>query len=322
MKSFRLFIVLSFVIYSSVQSICAVEQIVPDDSIRVYKIQLSDGSQFTGEILSMDSAVIIMKSGVILRIDIPRNAVKKIERVSEESVQGTKSINTKNDWIPNPHATRYYFAPSAIPLSKKEGYYQNAYLLVNSINYGFSDHFSLGGGFEFLTTFSEEFDPIFFVTPKAGFKVAKNLYLGAGALIGSLGALANDNNEKFLGLGYGLITYGSLDHNLTLGIGNGFMASKYEGRPMVTFCGMTRISNKFSLITENWFVPYREKIYNWNQITNEQTITYEPKYLSVFSYGIRYFGPKFSFDFGLINNRDLAQVLIVGVPYIDIVLKF
>jgi hypothetical protein len=322
MKSLKITIILLLSFVASFQLLSAQEMKVDGDSIRLYKVVLSDGSQFTGEILSMDSAIISMKSGVILRIDIPRNAIKKIERINNEVSAGTKSIKSKSDWISNPHATRYYFAPSAVPLSKGEGYYQNAYLLVNSVNYGFSDHFSLGGGFEFLTTFSEEFDPIFFVTPKTGFKVSKNLYLGAGALIGSLGALADDNNEKLLALGYGIATYGNLDHNLSLAVGNGFMASKYESRPMITFCGMTRISNKFSLITENWFVPYKDKIFNWNEVTNQSDITFEPKYLSLFSYGIRYFGPKFSFDFGLINNKDLAKVLLVGVPYIDIVLKF
>jgi hypothetical protein len=40
------------------------------------------------------------------------------------------------------------------------------------------------------------------------------------------------------------------------------------------------------------------------------------------SYGVRFFGKKLSVDLGFLNNRDLAEALIIGIPYVDFVVKF
>jgi hypothetical protein len=46
-------------------------------------------------------------------------------------------------WFENPNATRYLFGPTAIPLKKGEGYYQNTYIILQSFNIGVSNNFSI-----------------------------------------------------------------------------------------------------------------------------------------------------------------------------------
>ena len=67
---------------------------------------------------------------------------------------------------------------------------------------------------------------------------------------------------------------------------------------------MTRIGKKTALVTENWLVP--------------NNANYEP----IFSYGIRFFGETIAVDLAFINNWDIAQQLIIGIPYVNFVVKF
>lgn len=46
----------------------------------------------------------------------------------------------------NEHTSRYFFSPSAYNLKEGELYYNTLYFFLHDIQYGFSDHFSLGMG--------------------------------------------------------------------------------------------------------------------------------------------------------------------------------
>jgi hypothetical protein len=70
---------------------------------------------------------------------------------------------------------------------------------------------------------------------------------------------------------------------------------------------MARVGRKISLITENWMIP----------------VNYGSKdYMGLFSYGLRVLGEKTSFDFGFINNAEIVKGIGIGIPYLDIVVKF
>ena len=107
-----------------------------------------------------------------------------------------------------------------------------------------------------------------------------------------------------LGLLYGLGTYGNKDSNVTATLAWGSVEGDAFNKPLFTVSGMTRIAKKTALITENWFVP--------------TDTSYEP----LFSYGIRFFGENLAIDLAFINNWDIAQSLIIGVPYVNFVVKF
>ena len=261
-----------------------------------YMIVLKDGTSLTANILMQDQKTMIVSTQSLPRLELAQDQIVSVKKI--------QSVNIKSGEyrFPNPNETRYLFAPSAINLKKGDGYYQNTYLLLHSFNYGITDNFSIGGGFEFLSTLGvigdSYFNPICFLTPKLGFQVQEKLYLGVGMLIGNIPGMTYP-----LIMGYGLATYGDTEDNMTLGVGMGTSEFTTPKSPVFTLSGMTRISKRMSLITENWILPLD---------------IYQP----IFSYGIRFSGEQMSADFALINNAELSEGFFLGIPYVDFVVKF
>jgi hypothetical protein len=71
---------------------------------------------------------------------------------------------------------------------------------------------------------------------------------------------------------------------------------------LVLLCGVCANA----LITENWLISP----------PNSQSK------VPLISYGARFFGKKIAVDFAFVNNKDIAQSIFIGVPYIDFVVKF
>ena len=277
-----------------------IEECKQADSSKIFRIKLYDGTVLTGNITGISDNSIVLETDAMGKITISALKVKEIE--------ATESENFKNGeyWFPNPNATRYLFAPSAFNLKKGEGYYQNAYLIVNSANYGITDYFSIGGGFEFLTAFIEETSPILFLTPKVGFKLNNKFSVGAGTIAGIYPYYTRDENipnSKVGGILYGVATYGNLDRNLSVGMGAGYMDNEIYDKPILTVNGMVRISPKVALVTENWFI-FHEEIFG------------------IITYGVRFFGEKIAVDLAFANNSDIFGFMFIGIPYVDFVVNF
>lgn len=225
-------------------------------------------------------------------------------------------------WFTNPNATRYFFAPSAIPLKKKEGYFQNAYLLANSVNVGVTDNITIGGGVVIPL--------LFYVTPKISFKVADKFYLGGGVLF----------TESFIkdfglsaGIGYGLATYGTYEYNATIGVGYGYAKfnKQYRSTPMpiITINSMARISKKMALVTENWLIPrggYNKEILTtgpYGEPMSEMVYQNKNFYSGALSLGFRFMpGVRTSVDFSVVGIRPNPGQNDVVLPYLDFVYKF
>lgn len=223
--------------------------------------------------------------------------------VKAEEMEDSLFVRKRGKWFRNPSASRYLIMPSAIGLKKGEGYYQNSYLTLNSAFIGVNDYITVGGGLELISTMLGS--PIVYGTVKASAPISKNLHVGGGVLY--MNIFSREVNFSGLGVGYGMVTVGNENHNLTVGTGWGFFDGEFSDKPMITISGMTRISKRFGLVTENWIVP---------------TPGAEQNYYPVFSYAGRIMTPKVVFDVGFVNTRDIASVLPVGVPYVDVVFKF
>ncbi len=289
----KYFFALVFLLLTAVSAVSSQESVVPTDSIdmtKTYQIELMDGTEFICTILSKDSSVLEIKS--IPKIQIYVETIKKMKTIDNQMVfKGATAA-------PNPHYTRYFFAPTAFNLKKGEGYYQNTYLVLNSLNYAFTDHFSMGVSLELTSTFGSlgsNWSPIYLLTPKYGFQVAKNWNVALGALIAGMGSVGGFQ------LGYGLVTYGTTENNVTLGMSAGLADGTFMSNPPITIGGMWRMSRRASFVTENWILP---------------------KTGSLFSYGVRFFGNKIAVDLGFLNNKDIMDVLLIGVPYVDFTVKF
>jgi hypothetical protein len=297
MKTIFLTFFISFLTLKSVVVFAQVkDKNLPTDSTKIYQVELTDGSKFLGFILKKDTLQVVMKTSTIAKLELSFAAVKVIEEV--EPLQ----IKDGRYWFENPHATRYLFGPSAINLKRGEKYYQNTWLFLNSFNIGVTDHFSIGGGVEFLTTFltlaEGEFNPTFIITPKFGYEITEKVHAGGGVLIAKFPGAA------LSGIAYGVGTVGSLDKNFTGGLGWGFIDGSFASRPIITFSTMLRMSRKTAFVSENWVVP-----------------TFSG-YYGVYSYGLRLFSEDMAVDLALLNNRDIASFLVVGLPYVSFTLKF
>ena len=271
--------------------------VVKTDSL-IYLLKLTDGTEVIGTLIEQTTTEMKLATENFGEVTVLRTKIKKMKILNESDfVKGEY-------WFKNPNSTRYFIGPSALTLEPGEGYYQNTYLLLQSFNVGITKNISFGGGFEIISTFSLGEDspgPIFYLTPKVGFKVAENVHAGAGVLYASI---PSDDDRQGLGILYGITTYGNTDNNITLGLGWGYSDTEFNDKPIITLSGMARISKRASFVSENWIIPDDEK------------------YMPIFSYGIRFFGERISVDLGFINNKDIIEEIIIGIPYVDFVVKF
>ncbi|MFN8256272.1 MAG: hypothetical protein U0W24_11315 [Bacteroidales bacterium] len=275
-------------------------------------ITTTDGKTFSGLLVGQNDTELQLKTESLGIIKIPSGKIKEIKLAKKEQL-----VNGKY-FFANPHPTRYFFGPSAIPLEKGGGYYQNAYLLVNGFQYGLTDHFSIGGGVVIPV--------LFFITPKFGYKVGKNVHLGGGFLIAA--SFVSDESIGF-GVGYGSLTLGNNENNFTINSGFGFVKQeKYNSQtqnydykwefskaPMFSVSGALRLAPRFSLITENWIFPVKEDIPSTNDPED-----YRYKYNTLLSFGFRIMGEKHSFDLAFAVPSIEGESMVI--PYIGYVFKF
>lgn len=279
-------------------------------------IEAANGKTYIGEMIGLNGGLVILNTGSAGIISFQANMISKITSYS------LFASRKGSIWFANPNATRYFFAPSAIPLKKKEGYFQNAYIIGNSVNVGITNNLTVGGGV--VIPF------LFYITPKVSLKLTERFYAGAGILF----------TQSFLsemglsaGVAYGLTTYGSAEHNITLGAGYGFASfdNKYSATPgpIATVNGMTRVSKKISLVTENWMIPragYDKEVLKKSETGSEWMETvYEKKnfYSTALSLGLRFMPSNaISIDFAVVNIALDPDTRNVTLPYLDFVYKF
>lgn len=283
-----------------------------NDTINYYSIFLNDGTVLIGRILSQRGNHFNLKSASLGEVRVPASGINEIRCLNLEEI-------SSSDLYKNEHASRYFYAPSSIPMQKGEGYFQDIYLVFVSANYSITNHLIVGGGFTILPGVNIN-EQAYFVNMKAAYPWSDKLYVGGGGLFFNVGA-ANTN----IAIGYGVITYGSLDHNATFGLGYGFESGNLMNSPVVTVCGMTRLSKRIAFMTENWMftVTYTNEtemeIAPGNIVFTDEEIT-ETFY--VLSYGLRFFSHKISVDLAFINIPNTGELFFPGIPYLDFVVRF
>ena len=164
------------------------------------QLELKNGKFIKGLLIQKSDAEVTVATPDLGKVTLAWSTIRSMNMISKDG----------NDRTPNPHSTRYFFAPSAIPLKKGEKYYQNALFLVNSFQVGLNDHFSIGGGL--VIPFA------LFITPKIGYQVSEKVHVGGGILFAT--SLIRGLNFG-IGTAYGSVTYGTKEHNLTLNGGLG-----------------------------------------------------------------------------------------------------
>lgn len=268
-----------------------------------FLVYMKDGSLYHGSIVAQNETMIELETKSLGKKTIPLERIKEMRKIDE------KDIHRKGKyWYPNPDAMRYFFGPSAIPLKKGEGYYQNADLLVNTANYGVTKNFSVqaGGILPFAV----------FLMPKIGYKLNEVVHVGGGMVVAHTLLKYRKENYK-MGAMFGLATLGSNNNNITFGFGYGFSnlnkETTYYSKPIMTFCGMARISRRIAFVSENIIMPIKFTYYNAAGKTTEFN------YRSSISFGARLMKERTTVDFGIVS---IPNDIFSAFVYIDFVIKF
>lgn len=208
------------------------------DSTKV-EITTKSGSVLKGHIVEENDQEVKLQVRDIGIVTIQRSQIEKMVRL-ESTNDSTK------DWPYQFQTANYFTFSSAYGLKKKEGYYQNVWILFNNVSYGITDNLSIGLG-TYATFFFTDVFP-FWVTARYTTPIVENkFHAGIGGVFGSV----EDYNFGFL---YGMMTFGSRDRNITLGAGSGFGDDREFSDLLFTINGTFRAGPKFYLIMENYLV--------------------------------------------------------------------
>lgn len=281
------------------RNILSLEKLSADSYFIFY---MKDGSFLHGRIVRQNEKEVEIETKNIGKQTIPLDRVKEMRQIE------AKDMHRRKYWYPNPNASRYFFGPSAIPLRKQEGYYQNADVLINSANYGITKNFSIQAGT--IIPFAV------FLMPKFGFKVKENFHLGGGMIFASTLIKFRATNYK-VGALYGLATMGNNNNNITFGAGYGFSdmnnTTVFLRKPVLTIDGMARVSRTVSLVTENIIFPVTHCYYK------AEGKVCEYNYKTSASFGCRIMKERTTIDFGLLS---IPNDIISAFVYLDFVIKF
>ncbi len=279
------------------------------------EIKLLEGTNIIGILVAETTEKITIQNEALGEVDILKS------KIDSYNVLPDGSFKDGVYWHSTVNSSRNIFTPTGYGLKKGEGYYQNFLVFINQVSYGVTDKFSIGVGFEFASLLARLNDgggegddgvtlPAFMLTPKFSIPIKEDKWnIGVGGLYLNIPYL--DFN---LGVLYGVSTWGSRDHNLTVGVG--FGGAKIDGfgdddgfklgkRPVITLSGTTRFSKRIAMVSENWFFSSGD---NDNLIYN--------------SLGIRYLGNRVSVDLSIVGLGDADFYAVSPMPMIGVTIPF
>jgi opacity protein-like surface antigen len=209
-------------------------------------ITTNDGGEHIGYIITDNGREIELMTEKKGKVFIPKYAIKSMVKLNTDNYKDGVYL------FSNPHASRYFYTPSAFALEKGDGYVQTIWFFYYQLQYGITDNFSLGVSTTFLG------NPVA-ITPKYTIKTKKeNVNFAIGAQMGTTTwGFGFDNTRPFLGIGYGVMTVGSKENNVTFGGGYAFATFEGESQDGVALAlgGSQRVAKSISLMAEFWYGP-------------------------------------------------------------------
>ena len=172
-------------------------------------------------------------------------------------------------WSADPNSSRLFFTTTGRSLRQGEAYVGTYLVVLPFLAFGVTDRITFAAGAPVLFG---RFEP-FYIAPKVQLVRTRTAQVSVGML-----AFFSGDDEN-LGVTYGVGTFGTPDHAVTLGLGFGFGGIDFEGQPVAIIGGETRASRRIKLVTENYFLPGETGL--------------------ILSAGLRFIGERLSTDVGL-----------------------
>src|SRR5262245_42632493 len=158
---------------------------------------------------------------------------------------GDGSIDGPED----PNATRLLIGPTARSLGRGQVYIDSFGISLPFVQVGITDRISMGAGAPLLFPGITP-GQIYWLTPKVQI-------VNGPRTQASVGILHLKVDGEASGIAYGVMTRGSTDSALTLGLGYTYRAGEdaKAGAPLVLIGGEKRLSRTVKVITENYLAP-------------------------------------------------------------------
>ena len=214
------------------------------------RLLLQNGGVYEGEVLEIDESSFLINTFQLGHMRIAKTAISSNTYISADQVGLLKISNRSGDLNPQPR--RYYLAPSAMPLKKGEGYYQNGWLIYNQVSYGVTDNIA-------LSIIPQPLGIVGIV--QFGCKVADKLHVSAGGIVVIPFLHSNFRSDRNGGdtwvIPFTNVTIGDEQKNLTLSYGVVFGKPRNTSRystQIFNFSAMIEISSSMWLMTENFFM--------------------------------------------------------------------
>lgn len=223
-----------------------------------YLIQTRDGNIYRGVIVEKQAAYIVFQTDQIGTITIQFEDVQQIQRLDGNTPEPQR--NTNNGGFAPPRlrtpvirdeqyeAAFYILKPSSFKNEKGKGYYQNAWLFLNSVQYNFTDNFSVGFGIVPL-----DIDGVpAWIQPKFTLPIKKDLVHFS---IGALNAVTMGYSQTNFGAVYGEIGFGDAGNNVNVGLGKYYENGEFGSSLMFSFSGTLQLGQSTALATECYVTP-------------------------------------------------------------------
>ena len=240
MKHIIICLLLSFSIFSITLAQNKEQKSRPDSGLVV--LLTNSDEEFVGTIVSEDAREVSIRLQNGKLLIIPAYTIKSTRKLSSSTLIKGKPV------FANPHPSRYFYTPSAIPMDKGEVYIQSVYFLAYQVQFGVTENFSIGATTTLLAT------PLA-LTAKYSIKIDEKNTLAFGGLAGIVGWGTQTN----LGIGFGAFTHGTKESNVTFAAGYAWVNTKEDNgggnSPMMSLSGNQRLSKNLSLMGELWYLP-------------------------------------------------------------------
>lgn len=250
---------------------------------RYYLFTMNDNENILGQFLE--------KNGEIISITSTTTSTLNLYDVKKIRVVNPNYLEFENYWFPNPLSNRYFYSPSAFTSGHLKGYIQNIYVFFFNATLGLSDYVDISAGVGII----DPSDGTVVSARIGNIKLASNLHTGASFTY--LKGYSSSNT-----LGFGLLTYGNRDNNVTFGAG--LISNEETTTPNkgLQLNGMYRLTQKISLISEN-ILSFNNNSFFYHCL------------------GVRFYNKSWSLDLGTLKNS-LGLQNNNAVPYFSGSFKF
>jgi hypothetical protein len=222
----------------------------PQDSVSFLQVDTKDGHRYIGKVREINVERIILEVGPDETVTIDPLNIRRATVVNPLKFRKGKY------WLDNGQSSRYFWGPSGYGLSSGTGYYQNVDLVANQVAYGFTNHFSVTAGVMPLWFL---FNPTtnFWIMPKVSAPlVREKINVSGGFYFGSsVSKYGAGPGENGILLGYGVLTFGSRDNNVSIGTVYGQVRSIRMKQPALMLSYMFRMGPTLYMMGENYVLP-------------------------------------------------------------------